>query len=362
VGVGRVAQAVHLPLLARDRARFELCAVVDPSPALRALVSERYGVEARASLAEMFDDGLDAIVCATPVATHRDVVIAALEAGLHVLCEKPLAFTLEECDEIAAARDRAGRVVQVGYMRQFDPAYRALLERLPLQTHEVRLISAEVVDPTQAPFTAHLYLRQPEDLPLGLQEEIARQERAQIRRATGLELSPSDEAYCAFRHGYTGSIVHDINLIHGMMSRMGHGVPVDVTDSAYWAGGDGVQLAFQLDGGGRVTASYLRHLGVPRYYERLAIVLADRTLELELQSAYLPHRPARLVEHARAPGGGLQSIDLTPSYDDAFELQLAAFHAAAGGAAPVENPPEHARADLQVIREAHGVAVERAGG
>jgi predicted dehydrogenase len=346
VGIGRVAQAVHLPLLARDRARFELCA---------------YDVETRASLTEMFDDRPDAIVCATPVATHRDIVVAALEGGLHVLCEKPLAFTLEECDEITAARDRAGRVVQVGYMRQFDPAYRMLLERLPPQTDEVRLISAEVIDPTEAFFAAHLDLQQPEDLPPGVLEEIARHERAQIRRATGLELSPSDQAYRAFRHGYTGSIVHDINLIHRMMSRMGHSVPVEVTDAAYWAGGDGVQLAFRLNGGGRVTASYLRHAGVPRYYERLAVVLADRTFELELHSAYLPHRPARLVEHARAPGGGLQSTDLTPSYEDVFELQLAAFHAAVSGAAPVENPPEHARADLQAIHAAHGIAVERTG-
>ena len=75
--------------------------------------------------------GLDAVVVAVPDAYHADVSIQALEAGLHVLCEKPLALSIAECDRIAAARDAADRVVQVGTMKRFDPAYLRLLELLP---------------------------------------------------------------------------------------------------------------------------------------------------------------------------------------------------------------------------------------
>ena len=68
---------------------------------------------------------------AVPDAFHADVACQGLEAGLHVLCEKPLALSLEECDRIAAARDASGRVLQVGTMKRYDPAFLRLLELLP---------------------------------------------------------------------------------------------------------------------------------------------------------------------------------------------------------------------------------------
>ena len=87
---------------------------------------------------------------------HADIACGGLEAGLHVLCEKPLALSLEECDRIAAARDTSGRVLQVGTMKRFDPAYLRLLEPLPESAGDVRYLSVEVRDPGHLPFVAHL--------------------------------------------------------------------------------------------------------------------------------------------------------------------------------------------------------------
>ena len=53
------------------------------------------------------------------------MTIAALERGLHVLVEKPLAYTLRETDEVIAAAERAGKTLMVGMMKQYDPGYRA---------------------------------------------------------------------------------------------------------------------------------------------------------------------------------------------------------------------------------------------
>jgi hypothetical protein len=52
--------------------------------------------------------------------------VAAFEAGLHVLCEKPLARTVAECDAILAARDRAGRLLQVGMHRRYNRLFQRL--------------------------------------------------------------------------------------------------------------------------------------------------------------------------------------------------------------------------------------------
>lgn len=82
-------------------------------------------------LALVHDPDVDAVVIASPDATHHDLVIACLEARKPVLCEKPLAATESECHRIVEAETAIGRrLVQVGYMRRFDPWYVDLKTRL----------------------------------------------------------------------------------------------------------------------------------------------------------------------------------------------------------------------------------------
>jgi predicted dehydrogenase len=70
------------------------------------------------------DHSVDAVVIATPSSTHADLSVAALEAGKHVLCEKPLAFTVAECDRVIDAAAEADRVLMVGHTFIFNPAVR----------------------------------------------------------------------------------------------------------------------------------------------------------------------------------------------------------------------------------------------
>ncbi len=67
---------------------------------------------------------LHGIIVTTPTHTHREVVIAAAEAGKHIFCEKPTALTLKATDEMLEAVAKAGVLFQVGFMRRFDEAYR----------------------------------------------------------------------------------------------------------------------------------------------------------------------------------------------------------------------------------------------
>jgi predicted dehydrogenase len=69
---------------------------------------------------------LDGVVVATPPRTHRNIAIAALAAGVGVLCEKPLALTLEDCQAIASAAASARGPFQVGFCHRFQPQVHAL--------------------------------------------------------------------------------------------------------------------------------------------------------------------------------------------------------------------------------------------
>jgi myo-inositol 2-dehydrogenase/D-chiro-inositol 1-dehydrogenase len=83
------------------------------------------------ALEVIHDPGVDAVVIASPAQTHEPFVLACLEAGKPVLCEKPLAATAEAAWRVLEAEAALERpLVQVGFMRRFDPAYRDLKARL----------------------------------------------------------------------------------------------------------------------------------------------------------------------------------------------------------------------------------------
>lgn len=65
----------------------------------------------------------DAVVITTPTFTHARLALQAAEAGKHIFCEKPMALTLEECDQMIEAAQRAHVILQIGFMRRFDPPF-----------------------------------------------------------------------------------------------------------------------------------------------------------------------------------------------------------------------------------------------
>src|SRR3954470_16257321 len=192
VGAGLVGQAEHAYYLWEERARFELAAVVDASRTVRDAIGERYRVPiCCAELAELEDAGIDAVICSVPDGLHRDAVVEALGLGLHVLCEKPLALSVEECDDIAGARDQAGRIVQVAYMKRHDPSFLRLLDLLPERAEEVRLVTVEVNDPDQLPFVDHLPMVSGSDVDPELIADARARAAARVAEALGEAPGPA---------------------------------------------------------------------------------------------------------------------------------------------------------------------------
>jgi predicted dehydrogenase len=355
-GAGLVGQASHAPILCDERARFEFVAVADASPTVRHAVAERYGVpHACASLEDALTLGLDAVVIAVPEPAHRGAVLSALRAGVHVLCEKPLAVSLAECDEILAARH--DRVVQCGYMKLYDPAVERMVERLAEGPAELVYLSVEVNDPDQAPFVDHLGIVAGRDVPPGLLDETQRRGRDAVRDALGAE--PDTTQTRAFE-AYLGSLVHDVSLTHHLLRSLGIRAPLPIADAAYFDGGRGVSLAWTLPNDGRAHLEHLNLPGVADYRERVTAYCRDRILELIFPSPYLHHHPTHLVER-RSDGTvtGLETIDYRVSYEEAFRNELRAFHAAITTGIPVRATIEAARDDLAALLDSFRLAASR---
>ena len=112
-------------------------------------VADELGIEARASLEALLDD-CDAVVIAVPTVAHEEVAMAALERGVHVLIEKPMAASLAEADRILEGAERAGCVVQIGHVERFNQAIRAAephLDRpLFIESHRMAPFSPRSTD------------------------------------------------------------------------------------------------------------------------------------------------------------------------------------------------------------------------
>ncbi len=131
IGAGRMGK-VFAGVLAFSVAEVELAAVCDVDPKTAQEAAARYGAGSYfTDYHELLKrDDIQAVVVVTPTATHSEVIQAAAAAGKHIFSEKPLAQTLELCDQAIAAVDRAGVKLQIGLMRRFDPAYVAAKKRI----------------------------------------------------------------------------------------------------------------------------------------------------------------------------------------------------------------------------------------
>jgi predicted dehydrogenase len=103
----------------------ELVGVADADAKRAAEIAAALGCASTADYRALLGK-VDAVCVAVPTDKHHAVVRDCLEAGVHVLVEKPLARTLAEADELIALARARGKVLQVGHLQRFNPAFQAL--------------------------------------------------------------------------------------------------------------------------------------------------------------------------------------------------------------------------------------------
>ena len=346
IGGGLIAQVEHLPNLLNLPNLFRLRGIAEPSPKVRQHVEKRFGVKTFETAEALLAEPLEAVVIAAPDSHHADLSIAALKRGLHVFCEKPLCYRPEDADRIAAARDQAGRVLQVGYMKRYDPSWRLLREMIDGQGERLLMVSVEVNDPDSWPFVAHRDFVAGDDVPRALVEEGRNRRAEQVANVVGRPLTPDEVNSVASR--YFSSMVHDVNLVHGLLDVMDV-TTGEIAGAAVFAGsGGGGQGTIRLSGDRLWTVF---HLAVPKladYLERVSLFFDDRIYVLEFPAPYLNHQQTALYEK-RSRGEHAETILHRASYAEAFVEELRDWWRAIVEGAKVSNTVEQARRDLVLL-------------
>lgn len=348
VGLGAVAQSVHLPLITRRWDLFDLVAVADLSPALLGRVGAQYGIPATHQYQNLTDmlagEDLDAVVLLTS-GSHGQPALQCIEAGVAVLCEKPLAFSLGEIELLRKAEQGQGRpMLLLGYMKEYDPAVLALKERLP-GLKDTRYVNVEVLHPAGSAQLAFANLHPgARDVPADVLSGLVAADEQKLDAALGND-SPG-----LLRRLYSnvilGSLIHDIAVVRALVG------PLQAVDAVhYWAEQDdpgSIEIAATAAEGVRVHFNWHYLADYPVYRETVTVHHTAGSGKLEFTVPYLLNAPTRLQITEKAGSGVSDSLfaDVT----EAFEQELVAFHRMVDGQ---ERPPTgiaEGEADVRVAQ------------
>jgi len=334
IGCGGIAQQMHLPHLASLRDRFEIVGVCDMSPALAAHAAEPFGAAVHTDHRALLEDVAPDAVLIAINAPSEDVSIDALEAGAHVFVEKPMAWTPHDAARVEAAVERSGRVLQVGYMKRYDPAVelaqRLIAEMGPVRGGVVRCVAG----PNE------LYVR-----------DVASIVRAGDIPATGGGLAHArvtealgDDHDPALGLAYRlllGITCHELSVLRGLL-----GAPLEVSSAQVWDGGRWLIATLRYPSGSLTYT--LGRLTTRTFDERIELYAQDESLELSFPSPFLAHAPTRLTRR-RDDGGVSVEQHMVAGYEEAFRRELEHFHECVVHGAPTRTPASEGRGDAEIL-------------
>lgn len=313
LGAGRIGNIHAGALAAHPDVESLIVADYEAEPARK--LAARYGVAAASSVDELFHE-IGAVVIASPTDTHVDYLLRAAERGIPAFCEKPLARDPAATDRAIGAINESGIAVQMGFMRRFDPGYRAAHELVASgDLGEVTLVRAHTHD-TAPPHESYIPRSG------GVFNDMLIHDIDALRFVTGAE--PGEVVATGSNHTMEVFARYD-----------------DLATVAVLAHMDDESLAI-LSGTRRNPLGYDIRMEVFGTRDSVAVGLN-------------PHTPIRSVEPGSPPPAHPVTVGWLERFEHAYRAEMNVFVDVAHGRRPSPCTPEDARAAL-LIAEACGVS------
>jgi predicted dehydrogenase len=339
VGLGEVAQVIHLPILETLADRFRIGALCDVSPALLDLLGERYRVERRyADAGELVaQPDLDAVLILSSDEYHAEQTIAALRQGKHVLVEKPMCLTLAEAEAIVAAREAAGRQVMVAYMRRFAPAFLRAVEEVRRLDRINYVRVRDIIGRNRLIIEQSSVVYRPDDVPPDLARDRAERAARLVREAIGEAPSELVRAYRLL----CGLSSHDLSAMRELL-----GVPQRVVSADQWNGGTFLSVLFAYDG-----YHALLETGVDdqrRFDAHIEVYGPTKSVRVQYDTPYIRHLPTTLVVQETVGDAFHERVE-RPTFKDPYTHELEYFHQVVTGDRVPKTTPEDFVEDLHLF-------------
>ncbi len=322
VGAGAVATSVHLPILTRRSDLFQVRAVADFNIEAANHLADRFGIPADSRFSsplEMIASGkIDAIAIINS-GSHCNLVVAALEAGLNVFCEKPLAYSKKEMLAIEVALKGSSGHLMIGYMKTYDPA--VTRARTAIGSKRPRTVDVLVLHPSGQSQLATSEIsvkgfRPSPELLAGFIEDSHKI----ATEALG------ESAANAFGDEYgdiiLGSIIHEFSVLRALNI---HITKIDFVDR--WprtSRSESFVIHGRTEDDVRVTIRWFFLNEYPMYQEEIRWVSESEGHHIIFPSPYILRVPTKLLSTRRI--GLAHEVSTFESYEPSFEIELVAFH------------------------------------
>lgn len=336
VGLGQIAQIMHLRYL-KELPTFEIAAVCDISKTLVQQVGDHYGVAKRYTDYRQLLEQRDLDVVLNVTRNHYQVSLDALNAGKHVMTEKPIGFNLDEADAIIAAAKSNKRKLQVAYMKRYDPSYQWAMERFK-QIKDLHLIRVHDFGGS-FPINFEIYdLYKGDDFPAELIKAEDEQVNASLVKAIGADRADLARLYSSLLHLCT----HDTIILRQAFGEPKNILYVDNLDGQFVVGvldyGSGVRCVWE---------SGMVRDATP-WDESLTAYGSDSIVRVDFPFPYL-HNGETVVTVKEREGSAFVEKHVTASFDEAFKREWRHFYeCVTQDKEPITNGAE-GRADVALL-------------
>lgn len=343
IGLGEVAQTVHLPIVAEMPDLFRVTAICDISPTLLQAIGDRLHLPESARHQRFDDvvarDDVDLVMVLTSSEYHAETAITSIEAGKHTFIEKPMCLTIAEADAIVAAHNAANVQVMVGYMRRFAPAFVEAERQLP-SLGELRYGRVRAIIGPNATFIdqSKVHVVRARDFPDGALADRRERDRAGLREAIG-EASP------ALQNSYRllgGLSSHDLSAMRELL-----GMPLGVVSASHWNDGRAIHAVFDY---GSYQVAFETHVDAQaRFDASIEVYGSSKSLRIQYDTPYLRQLPTEL-HITETIGTALTQSVVRPTLTDPYRVELEHVHGVVCGTETVKTTPEDSRQDLVLFR------------
>ncbi|MDP6182850.1 MAG: Gfo/Idh/MocA family oxidoreductase [Gammaproteobacteria bacterium] len=265
IGCGAIAQIQHLPNLGELDYRFQIAGICDVSSNLLQRVGDDYHVADSTRFTdyhELLGSDIDGVIICSS-GNHAPATVAAIEAGKHVLVEKPACITADEARAMSNAAEQSGVVLMVAYVKRHEPAYIFARERIARMSG-VSFVQVNHLHTENELHTAEFKFHRPSDIPPEQSKADRAEADSQVDDALGLQTT-TPEHRSAFNL-INGSLIHDIGNLHGLF-----GPPERVMHTEIWLRGKAVSTMLEYKNGIRALMNWIDLPELWDFEETLAV-------------------------------------------------------------------------------------------
>lgn len=342
IGLGEVAQVIHLPVLQSLPQRFRIAALCDISSKLVADMGEKYRV------ANLYTDALelvkqpdiDVVLVLNSDEYHAECAIAAADHNKHVLIEKPMCLTEAEADAIIEAQQRNHVKIMVGYMRRYAASFVEAVREIggldKIQYAKVR----DIIGPNSFFVKPTSHVVSYDDIPEELKADKQRRAENLVREATGLE--PGSPYFRLYRL-LCGLSSHDLSAMREAL-----GMPKGVVGAKLTNNGNlFLSLIFDYD-----LFSVTFETGVDdqgRFDAHIEVFSSSKSVKIQYDTPYIRHLPAKLHVNETVGEKYTESV-IRPTLTDPYTLELISLYDAITKDLTPKTTPEDYKQDLAIFK------------